>query len=147
MKGHLFSATYFTISILCSNKCKSHSEGKCDSYLVSIYVSWQCEYVMLGFPICLNAAVMLPFLFKLELARMVCAAARSLVLSTALTVSSPQHIFAWHCNPLVDLASPVSKNQRTSRPCLPLHWSAAHWKMWMQWSLTYLIQGEGAKNT
>ena len=90
---------------------------------------------------------MLPFLFNPALLKMVRAPSKSLVLSAALTASSPQHIFACWRRPLVNLASPVSRKCHMSWPCFPLQWEAAHSKTWTRRLSTYSIWGVRRKNT
>src|SRR6266436_8966957 len=94
-----------------------------------------------------KASVMDPFLFTPDLAEAVRAPSRFAVLSAALTASSPQHSLACRRRPLVDLASPVSRNRRTSRPCFPLQWVAAHTNTWTRRCSTYSIQGIRLKKT
>ena len=130
LKGCLLSDTQQTISALSSKFSVSHpSSGSQlqDTCLASVMVCSRCENVIFPFPICTNSAVMDPsrnFVF----ANTSLAASRSFVASTVSTASSPQQIFTCLRRLLVEFASPLSKNRRTSQPFFALHLEALHSK-------------------
>ena len=68
-------------------------------------------------------------------------ASRLCIAVAASTASIPQQIFACWRRLLVELASPLSRNQTTLWLLCPLHLPAAHAKMWQWWPSLYLIWG------
>lgn len=75
------------------------------------------------------------------------ALSKSCVPSATSTASLPQQILACQQSPLVDLASPVSKNWRTSHPFFPRHFPVAHWNTWTRQPFIYSTRGSFLKNT
>lgn len=71
----------------------------------------------------------------------------SLESSAASTASVPQQFLACRRRPLVDLASPVSKNLRTSRPFFPRHLPALHSNTWARRPLMVSTRGSFLKKT
>ena len=72
---------------------------------------------------------------------------RSCVPSAASTASLPQQFLVCQRSPLVDLASPVSRNWQTSHPFFPQHFLAAHSNTWTRQSFIYSTWGSFLKKT
>ena len=108
------------------------------TYLVSTLVCCRFEYITFPFPFHSNDAVILP-VSKMDLTTLFLATLTSRAASTALIASSPQHDFACFCKFPVELASPLSKNQRH----LYLQDFPMQEKMWQHRPSTYMYAISG----